>query len=260
MKPRTRRILLWTSIALTVGYIFVTLIVLPYLQNKQVCSSVVYTFTENSNVRYLDSAEIEFYLRERQLYPLGQPLHKIRCQQIEDALSQHPLIETVECYVTQDGVVKIPMELRQPLYRVLTADTTYFVDVHHHPMAYRSSIQDTLLIVRGCVSESMSTNELCHLVEWLNEHPEYKAEIDYIEVDAQDQIRLIEKESGCRLLIGNTEGLDDKIRRLHRLYNKGASIIADKNYTEYDLRFQDQVIGRTKGTSHGKENKKQANQ
>ena len=47
-----------------------------------------------------------------------------------------------------------------------------------------------------------------------------------------------------RIVMGNMRGYEKKLAKLRVFFEKGAEAIQDKNYTELDLRFKGQVIGR----------------
>ena len=47
-----------------------------------------------------------------------------------------------------------------------------------------------------------------------------------------------------RILLGEINGFESKLAKLRTFYENGSQILQDKHYTELDLRFRGQVVGR----------------
>ena len=55
---------------------------------------------------------------------------------------------------------------------------------------------------------------------------------------------LLQENDSAKILLGELDGYENKLAKLHTLYTKGFERIGYPKYREYDLRFAKQVVGR----------------
>ena len=209
------------------------------------CAAVEYDFQDIAQRAYVTSAELDVLLEKENLYPLGKPLSGIALQRMEQTINQHPMVQHAECFVTPRNKVIIQLTQRAPLLRVQKAGETYFIDNHRRKMEARPSVKDSVLVVKGSVSEELASTALADFAIWLRGNSYWKKKIHYVDVKTPKMVHLHLKgtKQPC-IILGELKGFQSKLAKLRTFFEKGADATQDKNYTELDLRFKDQVIGR----------------
>ena len=68
--------------------------------------------------------------------------------------------------------------------------------------------------------------------------------IDQIYVEAPDKIWLVPRLGPSRILIGNTERLEDKVEGIEKFYRKALPSAGWDTYSYIDMRFAGQVVAK----------------
>jgi hypothetical protein len=81
-------------------------------------------------------------------------------------------------------------------------------------------------------------------VLWLRDNHYWDSRIRTIYVKHPKFLVLNQEGQKARIVLGALDGYADKLGRLQKLYTKGLDKIGYPDYSEYDLRFEGQVVGR----------------
>ena len=213
------------------------------------CAAITYDIDDAAKRMYLTETELDLLLQRQHIYPVGQALNTLSLQAIENAVRTHPMVRTAECYLTPRNEVKVQLTQRVPLLRVRTEEQTYFIDRDRLMMPVRDAVRDSVLLITGSPDERMATHELANFAFWLQHHRYWNERVHHVYVASPQRIYLYLKyENGAmrkeRILLGEINGFESKLAKLRTFYENGSQILQDKHYTELDLRFRGQVVGR----------------
>jgi cell division protein FtsQ len=213
------------------------------------CTSLKYAIEDKNERLYVSEAELTFLLRNSGLYPVGRTLASNTLHQIETAIAHHPMVRTADCYITPRGEMRIRLTQRVPLLRVQTPLDTYFVDTDRRVMEVRTSVRDKVLVVTGNVGVQMATGVLADFAEWLRDDEYWHLRAHHLQVQNPQMVFLYLKDEqgeirNERVVLGPIKGYESKLEKLRTFMENGDEATRDKHYTELDLRFKGQVIGR----------------
>ena len=79
---------------------------------------------------------------------------------------------------------------------------------------------------------------------WLSQEEYWGKRIQQVHVINPTYLVLLQENDSAKILLGELDGYESKLAKLHALYTKGFERIGYPNYKEYDLRFAKQVVGR----------------
>lgn len=243
---RTAQIV-WKSIGVSVvAIMLIGATVWGYLMSPtaEPCRSITYLVEDGKDRMYVNSDELNRLLRSEDIYPVGRPQNRISLHRIERAIENHPMVKTVECYITPRFEVKVRLSQRVPLLRVQTAGETFFIDTDRKVMPYRSVVDDPVLLVTGTVGPQLAANRLGDFAEWLQTNKYWRKRISHVYVQSPHMIYLYLNTGEPRVLIGPMMGFEQKLSKMRTFLENSQDAVKDKNYTEYDIRFAGQVIGR----------------
>ena len=192
----------------------------------------------------MSCAELENLLVRQGLYPVGQTLHDVCTQEIEDAITAHPMVRKAQCYTTPFGTVEVRLTQRVPIMRVVTEGESYFVDADRLQMPIRESVTTPVLLAVGAINPRMACHELADMALWIKHEAYWSERIASIHVTNPRYVYLVQKPDETKIILGDLTNYKGKLRKLHRLYTKGFEQIGWRTYKEIDLRYRGQVIGR----------------
>ncbi len=209
-----------------------------------VCQRLDILLCDSAQHQFVSVDELQRTLQRRALLPVGKRWDEVSCQEIEQCLLQHDMIRTAECYKISTGDVCVRLTQRVPMLYVTTAEGSYYVDTDRRVMPVRSSIEVSVPIFKGNVSQRAATEEYFDFVCWLQDDSYWSQRITQVHVRNPKQHVLKQRHVEGDILLGDLQGYEQKMERLRKLYVKGFDKIGYKSYKEYDLRYQGQVVGR----------------
>ena len=239
-----RKILYISGIILAIAIVLAVSVWALRQPRNEVCRELHIRITPPQE-SFVSESEIRTLLRQNDLDPIGQPMEQVQLQAIEDRVTSHAMVRRAQCYRHGDASVRLLVEQRHPLLRVVTATESYFVDSDRQRMPIRAGIQSDAIHVTGHVGERMAKEELADLVEWLQDNSFWQPRIRRIEVREGKQIVLHQKTNEPRILIGTVENFEKKMHKVRIYIEETIAQSYDfPNYRELDARFDGQVVGR----------------
>lgn len=209
------------------------------------CTSVTFVITDKAERLYVTETELQQLLLGEDMYPVGRVLDAGVLHSIEQTVKRHPMVRTAECYLTPRNEVRVRLTQRVPLLRVHTPAETYLVDTDRKVMQLRAVVRDSVPVVTGAVSVQAATHELAHWAEWLHENTYWKTKIHHLQMQNPRMAYIyLREENAPRVVLGSMHGYARKLDKLRTFFDHSEEAMQDKHYTELDIRFRGQVIGR----------------
>lgn len=241
-------VIVWKSIGVSVvAILLIGAVVWGYVMSPaaEPCRSMHYEIQDASDRLYLTEEELNKMLQTEDIYPVGRPQNRISLYRIESAVAHHPMVRTAECYITPRFEVKVRLTQRVPLLHVQTVGENYFIDTDRKVLPYRSSIQDNVLRVTGTVGTQFASEQLGDFAEWLQSNRYWRKRIHHLQVQSPHMVYIhLNDPEQPRIVLGDMQGHEQKLAKLRTFLENNEEATQDKHYTEYDIRFEGQVIGR----------------
>ena len=209
------------------------------------CPSIEYIIEDSAKRMYFTPRELDMLLQAEDIYPVGKSLQLVSLYRIERAINRHPMVRTAECYLTPRAEVRVRITQRVPLLRVQTPMETYLVDTDRRQMQARASVRDAVLLVTGNPGIQMATTQLADFAEWLQTNRYWRTRIHHVQVQSPRMVYLyLRGEHQPRVVMGDMAEYEKKLAKLRTFQENSAQALEGKEYSEWDVRFHGQVIGR----------------
>ncbi|MGN0235943.1 MAG: cell division protein FtsQ/DivIB [Paludibacteraceae bacterium] len=227
-----------------VGLIALLAVAVGMSRNKdreERCKELVCKIADKDERSYVSEQELFTLLKQHNAYPVGEYLHRINLQHMENIIRQHPMVRTAECYTAEDGTARIRITQRVPLLKVVTADEAYYIDTDRRKMPMRASIQDTVPQAVGRVGFETASTVLADFAEWVLEDDYWRARVSAIDVRSPKQIYIKQKGKQEDLVLGDLTDYEGKLQKAALFYRRTASVEKPR-YRALDLRYRKQVV------------------
>ena len=240
--------IIWSSVGIAIMTgLMIAAVVWGYMSRPMdnPCAGVEYAIEDRADRLYLTENELSSLLEEQDLYPVGRKLSAVALHRIENAILRHPMVRTAECYLTPKHIVRVRLTQRVPLLRVQTPLDTYLIDSDRKVMQARSSVRDEVPLVTGNVGVQMASGPLADFAEWLQKESYWQERIHHLQVQNPVMVYIyMRNPSQPRVVMGSMRDYERKLKKLRTFYQNIPAEVKEKNYTELDVRFRGQVIGR----------------
>lgn len=237
-----RKILILLFLLLVAVYLMVAVTVFNTRPADQVCQGVELIIQDSIDHGFIPQEEVLRVLKRKKLSPVGKKMGDINTRQLEDELTEHPLIENVECYRTPGGKIGIEITQRLPILRVMAGNgDNYYIDNKGKIMPLPHSSAH-VAVVTGHVDRDFASKELYKLGAFLQNHPLWNAQIEQIHVTPTQELELVPRVGEHIIFLGKPGGYEEKFDRLQTFYKKGLNQVGWNKYSRISLEFSNQII------------------
>lgn len=212
----------------------------------RVCRDMRISIEKNVVEGFLSEADIKFMLNHDAINPIGQSMEKINLRLIEETLQSKELIEDVQCYKGQNGLVCIDVRQRIPVLRIMNdKGEDFYVDNHGKPMP-GTDYSCNLIIATGRINKLYAEKRLVPMANIILSNPFWKSQIVQLNVLADGSVEIVPRVGGHIAYIGQPDGVEKKLDRLQKFYRYGLMQAGWNKYSRVSVEFDNQIVCKRK--------------
>lgn len=155
----------------------------------------------------------------------------INTMHMENALRAHDNIENAKVMVLANGTLLVNVEPMQPVARIFSADTSYYVNAAGKKISANARCHVDVPVVTGVIRDSHDVARLLPMFKYLKSKPEYNAYVTQVELADNGDIYIIPAVAGHVVNLGDTSAIADKMERLHTFYSQ---VMPQRGWEYYD--------------------------
>jgi len=202
---------------------------------------------------FIEREEIDAILKEDQGVLLGRNLENINIHKIEKKLQSNPYIGFAKVYVDMDGVLHIEVKQRQPILRILNENgQDFYIDNDGLKMPISSNFTANVLVATGHIAEvfgsridSLHTQlarDLYKTAQYIKKDTLWDSQIEQIVVDQKNDIELIPRVGNQRIILGDADSLEKKMKNLLLFYKKAMPQVGWDTYRTINIKYTNQIV------------------
>ena len=209
---------------------------------EEICTQLIIEIADAHEIHFIDNKEVERIMKEANLMPVGEPMGSINTEAIEICLKSNRLIRQVECFKTTDNKVKLQIEQRIPILRIMSFFGNYYIDKEGKAMPVSSNYSARLPIASGFIEKPFAERELYKFALFLRNDSLWNAQIQQIAVLKNHDIILTPTVGSHQIELGQLTDFEQKMKNLLAFYRDGCNRFGWNKYKTINLRYKDQVI------------------
>ena len=212
----------------------------------RVCKDIRINIEKSVVEGFLSEADIRFMLNHDAISPIGLSMEKINLRQIEETLQSKELIEDVQCYKGQNGLVCIDVRQRIPVVRVMNDQgEDFYVDNHGKPMP-STDYSCNLIIATGHINKQYAERRLVPMANIILSKPFWKSQVVQLNVLGDGSVEIVPRVGGHIAYIGQPDGVEKKLDRLQKFYRYGLMQAGWNKYSRVSVEFDNQIVCKRK--------------
>jgi len=193
---------------------------------------------------------------------IGSPLQSIPIAVYERYIAADPSVKRAEVYTQHNGTFAVKVYQRQPILRVLTSEgESFYLDREGFIMPISENYTARVPVASGFIVEKQfemqrhnvaqmsdslkqlsCLDDLFELAKFIGNDEFWKAQVQQIKVEANGELTLIPTVGDHHILIGTTDRMEQKFKKLLLFYRKGLNRTGWDQYSRINLKYKDQVI------------------
>ena len=246
---------------LILGYLVFSFGIVGNDRNSTVCTGFEVEFESDPGKSLIHKKDIEAILADHNIKLKGETLRNINIAEIEQAVAKNHFVKEVAVYKTIQGEVRISIQERLPLLRVVNRNGQHFyLDHEGQPMPTSKYFAPHVLLAGGYIpnmkfKEPNDTIELelpqivedlYKLASFVSEDEFWNAQITQVYVNEKKEFQLWPRVGGHKIEFGSIDRYERKFAKLDALYRQGFGERGWAKYRAIDLKYKDQVVCRIK--------------
>jgi cell division protein FtsQ len=173
--------------------------------------------------------------------------------QVERILEENLFVKNAEVLLTADSKVKINIEQRVPILRVVDKlGVQYYLDKEGAKVPLSRHFTARTLVATGNIpphtpefltKKNNLMKDLFELTHFILSDPLWKAMFEQVHINDKDEFVLVPMVGDQSIILGKWDaGVEAKFKKLRTFYEEGFSREGWKKYKTIDLRFRNQVV------------------
>jgi cell division protein FtsQ len=259
---KLKNILPWITIML---YIAVMLPLIGAKTYNVKCSKVIIDIPNVSDNFFIEKNDILTLLHDKGVKLTGENIGDINEDKLEKLLLMHPSIKNVNIYSTIQGVIKIHINQRTPVLRIINnKNESFYIDEQGKIMPLSTKYSANVLIASGNINlnftkllakqkklinnndDTVKTDIILHnlnkMASFIYNNKFWKSQIEQIYVKKNGEYILIPRIGSQKIEFGNIKNYKIKFRNLKALYEQGLPKAGWNKYKTINLKYENQVI------------------
>jgi len=255
---RFLNILFWMAL---IAYYFLSLGFVSERRHEQICTVVNVNVVDSVRSRFVTAKDIFQMVDNRNQKLTGVRFDSINIPGIEQRLGDFPPIRRVNIYKTINGTVHIDVMQRTPVLRIINRyGDSFYLDERGEMLRHSSRYCAHVLVANGHINlrpEQKNYNvlttasdpekrnvmrELFELAGYINNDRFWKAQIQQIYVNEDDEFELIPLVGAHVIVFGTFDKPDVKFSKLETMYRNGLNVKGWNTYDVINLKYEGQIV------------------
>lgn len=234
------------------------LMIVAFAENSHsetTCSNLIVEIFPEEGYAFLTKEKVQQYLSGgKDSFKIeGRQLSDVHLGQLERILEADAYVENAEVYSDMNGTLHVKVFQRKPIARIMRSDGSgFYIDAKGMKFPVAEFKPARVMIVSGHITEpylfsdtlkTPGMRSVYALATYVDKDEFFQSLIDQVVVEENGDISFFTILGNHRVMLGNTEFLDEKMKSLAIFYKKMMGQAGWSTYRVLNLKYRGQVIG-----------------
>jgi cell division protein FtsQ len=245
----------------TVAVIFLLLGFVNYQQSEMICLNTDIKILGKPELLFIERDDIQNKINSITGIPIGKKMDEINQLEIELEVEKLPCVKNAEVYKTIDGVLKLEVEQREPIARIINSNGNgYYIDKDGQTMPLSNKYSAKVVVFTGEIIEpyfkialkennlpdtllqKLIVDDIFILSDFITQNDFLKAQVQQVYVNKNREFEITPRIGNNNILLGSSENLADKFNNLMLFYAQIAESGEWNKYNKINLKYKDQIV------------------
>jgi len=212
------------------------------MRQDKVCQDLQVVVKDSLDKHFVSESDLVSILKKADLNPIKKPMDAINTDKIETELKKNEMIARVEAYKTPSGIIKLEVEQKIPILRVISSRGNFYVDNLGTTMPVSFRYVADVPLVSGYVEKELAITDLYKFALFLQENKFWNNQIEQIYVHPDNEVELIPRVGNHRIVLGSFDNFEEKLDNLRLFYDKVVPKTGWEKYSILNLKYKDQIV------------------
>ncbi|MBQ9462080.1 MAG: cell division protein FtsQ/DivIB [Bacteroidales bacterium] len=181
---------------------------------------------------------------------IGVRLDSLDLYRLEKMLEEKGVVLKSEAWTTNDGILHISIQQRQPVLRFQRGDKGFYVDKEGFVFPLHSSYTADVPVIEGTIPSLESESGeawargVISLVNYIQGSKKWRERVSGISVNSRGDLELRVNSGKERFILGYPDKLDGKFARMDKYFSHILPAKGEGYYKSVNLKYNKQIICR----------------
>ncbi len=254
------KILIWILsgivLVLIIGFVSIK-------QRDAVCTKISINISDSADLKIIDNDFILSILESGNQKLIDKPIKEINISKLERKINNSNFVKHADVYMKINGELVVDVQARVPIVRICNRLNQHFqIDKDGYIMPVSAKNPIRIVVANGNISHKPKLDTIFNiydhkydkridiktlrdihiLARYIYSKPFWEAQIQQIYINNTDEIELSVLVGNQRIIFGDIQNYEDKLRNLEAFYKKAMPIEGLNKYREINLKFKNQVV------------------
>lgn len=161
---------------------------------------------------------------------------------LEEQVLKNPYIEKVSLFMTIDGELITSIKQRQPIARIMTNNTSYYIDSELVKVPLSQNYSARVPLITG-VQNDKELQKVIELLIKITKDDFLQKEIIGVHLKSNKEYMMSVRSGNYKIEVGKLTEIDDKIKKLKAFYNRVFLDSTIYKYKTINIKYHNQVVG-----------------
>lgn len=212
------------------------------MKQEKTCHALQIVVKDSLDKHFVSDKDLIAILKNAGMNPIDKPIDGVNTDRIESELKKNQMIARVEAYKTPSGTVKLEVEQKIPILRIIGPRGNYYVDNLGTTMPVSPRYVTNVPVASGYIEKELAVTDLYKFALFLQENEFWDSQIEQIYVHPDNEVELIPRVGNHRIVLGSFDGFDGKLDNLRLFYDKVIPKTGWEKYSIINLKYKDQIV------------------
>lgn len=206
------------------------------------CTRVVSHVVDNDHSKLITETGLQHIVDRAYPALKGSLVRDLNLVEMEQRVEQTPVVKRCDIYYTPGGVLHVSIVQREPIMRVFTQHTSYYMDEESFRIAAEPEMSARTVVVSGYVGSMLDGGDVLELCKYIDSNKFWKSQIEQVYITEKHEFVLIPRVGDHVVEFGTIERMEEKFDHLYALYTKGWKPKEWNVYKKVNLKYNGQII------------------
>jgi cell division protein FtsQ len=212
------------------------------MKTEGTCTGLQVEVVDSLDKHFVSKGDLVSILKTADLYPVHKPIGTINTERIEKELLKNEMIARVEAYKTPSRLIKLEVEQKIPIIRIISSSDNYYIDNRGTVMPISPHYVADVPIASGNVEKTLAKTDLYKFALFLQKNKFWNDQIEQIYIYPDNEVDLIPRVGDHRIILGDFTDFEEKLNNLQLFYEQAIPKVGWEKYSIINLKYKDQIV------------------
>ncbi len=212
------------------------------MKSEGTCTGLQVEVVDSLDKHFVSKGDLVSILKNAELYPVHKPIGAINTERIERELLKNEMIARVEVYKTPSRLIKLEVEQKIPIIRIISNSDNYYIDNRGTVMPISPHYVADVPIASGNVEKTLAKTDLYKFALFLQKNKFWNDQIEQIYIYPDNEVDLIPRVGDHRIILGDFTDFEAKLNKLQLFYEQAMPKVGWEKYSIINLKYKDQIV------------------